>query len=89
VWHLYVVEHARRDALAAHLAQRGIQTVVNYPVALPFLPAYRRFGHRPEDFPVAYAAQSRILSLPLFAEMTGAQLGAVADEVRAFARDTQ
>jgi dTDP-4-amino-4,6-dideoxygalactose transaminase len=35
--------------------QRGIQTVVNYPVALPFLPAYRRFGHRPEDFPVAYA----------------------------------
>jgi len=33
--------------------------------------------------------QSRILSLPLFAEMTGAQLGAVADEVRAFARDTQ
>jgi len=89
VWHLYVVEHARRDALATHLAQRGIQTVVNYPVALPFLPAYRRFGHRSEDFPVAYAAQSRILSLPLFAEMTGAQLGAVADEVRAFARDTQ
>jgi dTDP-4-amino-4,6-dideoxygalactose transaminase len=85
VWHLYVVEHARRDALAAHLGKRGIQTVVNYPVALPFLPAYRRFGHRPEDFPVAHAAQSRILSLPIFAEMTAAQLGAVADAVRAFA----
>ena len=84
VWHLYVVEHARRDALAAHLTERGIQTVVNYPVALPFLPAYRRFGHRPADFPVAHAAQARILSLPLFAEMTPAQLGAVADAVRAF-----
>jgi dTDP-4-amino-4,6-dideoxygalactose transaminase len=84
-WLLYVVEHARRDALAAHLGKRGIQTVVNYPVALPFLPAYRRFGHRPEDFPVAHAALSRILSLPIVAEMTAAQLRAVADAVRAFA----
>jgi dTDP-4-amino-4,6-dideoxygalactose transaminase len=85
VWHLYVVEHARRDALAEHLARGGIQTVINYPVALPFLPAYERFGHRPEDFPVAHAAQSRILSLPLFAEMTSAQTAAVGDAIRAFA----
>ncbi len=84
VWHLYVVEHMRRDALAEHLARGGIQTVINYPVALPFLPAYKRFGHRPEDFPVAHAAQSRILSLPLFAEMTSAQTAAVADAIRAF-----
>jgi dTDP-4-amino-4,6-dideoxygalactose transaminase len=83
VWHLYVVEHARRDALAAHLAQRGIQTVINYPTALPFLPAYRRFEHGPEDFPVAHSALSRILSLPIFPEMTPAQLGAVADAIRA------
>lgn len=36
VYHLYVIRHEARDQLAAHLAQRGIQTVINYPIALPF-----------------------------------------------------
>lgn len=84
VWHLYVVQHEQRDALATHLAARGIQTVVNYPVALPFLPAYRRFGHQPDDFPVAHHHQDRILSLPLFPEITSVQMQAVADAIRSF-----
>ena len=53
-------------------------------MALPFLPAYRRLGHRPEDFPVAHHHQSRILSLPIFPEMTVNQLHAVADALRSF-----
>lgn len=84
VWHLYVVQHEQRDALARHLAERGIQTVVNYPVALPFLPAYSRLGHRPADFPVAHRHQSRILSLPIFPEITAAQMQAVAEAIRSF-----
>lgn len=86
VYHLYVVQHERRDALARHLAERGIQTVVNYPVALPFLPAYARFGHRPSDFPVAHANQSRILSLPIYPEITAEQMRMVANAVREFCR---
>jgi dTDP-4-amino-4,6-dideoxygalactose transaminase len=85
VWHLYVVQHDQRDALSHHLADRGIQTVINYPVALPFLPAYRRFGHQASDFPVAHGHQSRILSLPIFPEMTAMQIEAVADAIRSFA----
>jgi len=69
VWHLYVIRSNDRDALAAALASEGISTVVNYPVALPFLPAYSRFGHRHEEFPNAYANQRSILSLPLYPEM--------------------
>jgi dTDP-4-amino-4,6-dideoxygalactose transaminase len=84
VYHLYVVQNERRDQLARHLAERGIQTVINYPTALPFLPAYRRLGHRPADFPVAYGHQSRILSLPMFPEMTAEQQAAVVAGVRAF-----
>jgi dTDP-4-amino-4,6-dideoxygalactose transaminase len=87
VYHLYVVQHERRDQLAGHLAQRGIQTAVNYPTALPFLPAYRRLGHGPADFPVAYRHQSRILSLPMFPEMSAEQMGAVAAALRTFAAD--
>lgn len=74
VWHLYVIRHEKRDELARHLAANGIQTVINYPVALPFLPAYSRFGHVPEEFPNAYANQSRILSLPLYPELSDAQM---------------
>lgn len=84
VWHLYVVQHDRRDELARHLSARGIQTVINYPVALPFLPAYRRFGHQASDFAVAHHHQSRILSLPIFPEITPEQMHKVADSIRSF-----
>jgi dTDP-4-amino-4,6-dideoxygalactose transaminase len=85
VYHLYVIRHEQRDALAAHLAARGIQTAVNYPVALPFLPAYERFGYRDSDFPQARRHQSRILSLPIFPEMSPAQIDAVVQGVESFA----
>jgi dTDP-4-amino-4,6-dideoxygalactose transaminase len=84
VYHLYTILHPRRDALAAHLSANGVQTAINYPVALPFLPAYRRLDHQPEQFPNAYRAQSKILSLPMFAEITPEQQRMVIDLVRAF-----
>lgn len=84
VYHLYVVRSERRDALAAYLTSRGIQTVINYPVALPFLPAYARLKHSPGDFPNAHYNQSRILSLPIFPEITESQLQTVAATIREF-----
>ena len=84
VWHLFVVQHPRRDELATFLKEKGIDTVVNYPISLPFLPAYARLEHEPDDFPVAYHCQSKILSLPLFPEMTRDQLIYVADCVKEF-----
>jgi dTDP-4-amino-4,6-dideoxygalactose transaminase len=85
VYHLYVVRHARRDALAKYLKTQGVQTAINYPVALPFLPAYARLGHRHQDFPHAFTNQGRILSLPIFCEITEAQLQRVVDAVDRFA----
>lgn len=84
VYHLYVIQHDARTELIRFLSGRGIQTVINYPVALPFLPAYSRYNHRPEDFPNAYRHQSRILSLPLFPEMTEAQQVLVVHALREF-----
>lgn len=69
VWHLYVLRTQDRDSLSTFLRAAGISTVINYPVALPFLPAYGRLGHRPEEFPNAYKNQKIILSLPLYPEM--------------------
>lgn len=84
VYHLYVIRSEQREALAAHLKAAGVDTAVHYPTALPFLPCYSDRGFTPADFPVAFYNQSRILSLPMFAELTDAQLEAVAGAVAAF-----
>ena len=84
VYHLYTIKHPRRDALAAHLNAHGVQTAINYPTALPFLEAYGRLKARPEQFPNAHRDQGKILSLPMFAEITGEQQRSVAGLIRAF-----
>jgi dTDP-4-amino-4,6-dideoxygalactose transaminase len=84
VWHLYVIQHQRRDILADFLRGKGIQTVVNYPMALPFLPAYQYLGHSFSDFPNAAKHQNTILSLPMFAEITSEQITHVCDSIKAF-----
>ena len=84
VYHLYVIRTERRDALKKHLADAGIATVLNYPKALPFYPAYAYLGHKPGDFPVAYANQSRILSLPIFPEMGEEMISYVAAKIVEF-----
>lgn len=84
VFHLYVVQHANRNGLAGHLKNKGIQSVINYPVALPFLPAYSRLRHTSDQFPNAFTNQSRILSLPMFPEMTDQQLQHVVASIAEF-----
>ncbi len=88
VYHLYVVRHVTaRRTLARHLAALfGIQTVVNYPLALPFLPAYGALRNStPAQIPARRAQLSRrILSLPMYAEMTDEMVTYVAGRIRAF-----
>jgi dTDP-4-amino-4,6-dideoxygalactose transaminase len=69
VWHLYVIKSDNRDALQLKLKKSGISTSINYPIALPFLPAYKYLNKYYEDFPVAYKNQFKILSLPIYPEM--------------------
>ncbi len=85
VYHLYVIRSQQRNALMNHLKSVGVATVLNYPKALPFYPAYSYLGHQPEEFPNAFANQSRILSLPIFPEMTDEMIRFVATEIGRFA----
>jgi dTDP-4-amino-4,6-dideoxygalactose transaminase len=70
VYHLYVIRVENRDAVQRHLNEAGVATMLNYSKALPYYPAYARLGHSPADFPNAYHNQSRILSIPIYPEMT-------------------
>ena len=80
VYHLYVVASDQRDSLKKALTDSEITTSLNYPKALPFYPAYAYLGHKSADFPAAYHHQSRILSLPIFPEMTDEMIEYVVDQ---------
>jgi dTDP-4-amino-4,6-dideoxygalactose transaminase len=84
VYHLYVIRSEMRDELKNCLSERGVSTVLNYPKALPFYPAYKYLGHEPKDFPQAFADQSRILSLPIYPEMSEAQVSYVSEQIHRF-----
>lgn len=84
VYHLYVIRSEARDALKGWLEEAGIATMLNYPKALPFYPAYAYLQHQPGDFPIAHAHQSRILSLPLYPEMTDEMVQYIVDRIAAY-----
>lgn len=84
VFHLYVIRTAHRDRLASHLKGAGIETALHYPQALPFLPCYASLGHVPEEFPVAYSNQSKILSLPIHADLTPQMVTWVTQHIHSF-----
>lgn len=84
IFHLYVIRTPRRNGLQQYLKQSGIQTAIHYPTALPFLPVYRELGHAPEDFPISFAYESEILSLPMYPELTEDQIQFVCDKIKSF-----
>lgn len=83
VYHLYVIQHDNRDELAFRLKEKGIDTAVHYPIPMPFMPCYSRFNHSEIDFPNAAKIAKRILSLPMYAELTQEQIAYVAEHVNA------
>ena len=68
-WHLYVIRTSKREQLIKYLKERGVSTGIHYPIALPFLPAYKHLDSNPRDFPYSYSYQDKILSLPIYPEL--------------------
>ena len=83
-WHLYVIQANDRDKLSEHLNKNGIATGIHYPIALPNLKAYQYLGYKRNDFPVASSLENKILSLPIFPEITDEQLDYVITKIKAF-----
>jgi len=88
VFHLYVVRvpDGRRDALRASLGERGIGTGVHYPVPIHLQEAAGFLGYRQGDLPVTERLANEVLSLPMYAELTDAQVDVVASAVAEFMR---
>ncbi|HWH68504.1 MAG TPA: DegT/DnrJ/EryC1/StrS family aminotransferase [Candidatus Sulfotelmatobacter sp.] len=86
VYHLYVVRHPRRDELKKHLEANRIGCALHYPLPLHLQKAYAHLGYKPGDFPVSEKASHECLSLPIYAEMTDAQVTQVANVIQGFFR---
>ena len=88
VFYCYVVRvpDGRRDALRQYLAERGIGTGVHYPVPIHLQEASAFLGYRQGEFPVTERLAAEVCSLPMYAELTDAQVDAVAGAVAEFMR---
>ena len=84
VWHLFVIRHEKRNELATFLKSNGIATSINYPISLPFLPAYRYQNNSINEFPVALHNQDRILSIPIYPELTNNQQIYITEKIKEF-----
>jgi len=84
IFHLYVIRTDRRDALQAYLGERGISCLIHYPIPIHLQEAYRDMNLKAGAFPIAERLAKEILSLPMYPELTPAQISEVCEAIRSF-----
>jgi dTDP-4-amino-4,6-dideoxygalactose transaminase len=84
VFHQFTIRHPRRDALREHLAKHEVGTDLIYPVPLHLQQCYAGLGFGPGSFPVAEEAAATCVSLPIFPELTDAQVDHVIESINSF-----
>ena len=80
--HIFVVYVNNRDAVRATLEARGVQTGIHYPSPLHLQKSYQALGYRQGDYPHAERACQRVISMPLYPEMTNEQAAYAAQTLR-------
>lgn len=86
VWHLYVIRVDNRDGLQAYLSERNISSGIHYPIPIHMQPAFEYLGYKKGQFPISESHAERILSLPMYPELTPEMIEHTAMAVREFAR---
>ncbi len=84
VFHQFTIRHPRRDALREHLAKQEVGTDLIYPVPLHLQNCYAALGCGPGSYPVAEHAAANCVSLPIFPELTDAQVDHVIRSLNSF-----
>ena len=84
VYHTFIIQADKRDELGRHLESRGIGTAIHYPTPIHLMTVGRKMGHKPGDFPETERQAGRILSLPIYPELTSAQIDEVTKAILEF-----
>ncbi len=82
VYHLYVIQIKNRDALLKSLAELGIAAGIHYPVPIHLQKCHQDLGYHAGDFPVSERLAKRLLSLPLYPELSETQIQQVAETLK-------
>ena len=86
VWHQFVIRTPKRDELEQYLKDRGIGTIIHYPVPPHLSKAYGYLGYKAGDFPIAEACANEVLSIPIYNGMTQEEQDSVIRAINAFER---
>jgi dTDP-4-amino-4,6-dideoxygalactose transaminase len=81
VYHLYVIQLDKRDDVMERLRKAGIEAAVHYPSPVHLCEAFSYLGHKAGDFPVSEALAGRVLSLPMYPQLTEEQARFTAETV--------
>ena len=84
VYHTFIIQTDRRNELRDHLLAKGIETKIHYPIPIHLQECARDLGYKRGDFPVTERQSGRILSLPIYPELTDQQIATVIQEVKKF-----
>jgi dTDP-4-amino-4,6-dideoxygalactose transaminase len=84
VYHLYTIKTEKRDALQAFLKKRGVETLIHYPIPIPFQKAYQELGCQRRDLPLTGEWSRKILSLPFFPEISKSEMEEVVNGISRF-----
>lgn len=84
VFHLYVVRHPDRDGFQNYLKEKGVHTVIHYPVPIHLQEAYKDLGYQKGSFPVAEKYANEIISLPMFPQLKDDEVETITEVVNSF-----
>jgi dTDP-4-amino-4,6-dideoxygalactose transaminase len=84
VYHLYAIQTEKRDFLQAFLKKRGVETLIHYPIPIPFQKAYHELTYGKKDLPLTNQWSRRILSLPFSPEMNESEVRKLVGGIRCF-----
>ena len=88
IYHIYAVRVQNRGELITALAEKDIHCGIHYPVPIHLQDAYRFLGYKKDSFPVAEKCADELISLPMFPELSKAQIEEVCDEIKSFLQVT-
>lgn len=87
VYHNFVIQTPKRDALMAFLSSHNIESKVHYPVPMHLQPAAKSLGYKKGDFPVAERMQQEMLSLPIHTDLTTGEIAYIIDKIILFFKE--
>ena len=84
VYHTFIIQAEKRNALKEYLAGKGIDTKIHYPLPIHYQEAAKGLGYKKGDFPVTEKQAETILSIPVYPELTDEQVNYIIENVKGF-----